>query len=68
MNVTYRWLEGEARRVPREVLNAREEERRQEVTLPVARTRRARVCVAVSDDDEGDGDDDINRIGAAAAA
>ena len=50
----------------REVLNAREKERRQEVTPPVARTRRARG--EVSDDDEGDDDDDANRVGAGAAA
>ena len=43
----------------------REKERRQEVTPPVAYTRRARV--EVSDDDEGD-DDDANRVGAGAAA
>ena len=54
------------RRVLREVLNAQEKERRQEVTPPVARTRRARG--EVSDDDEGDGDDDANRVGAGAAA
>ena len=58
--------ESEARRVLREVLNAREKERRQEVTPPVARTRRARG--EVSDDDEGDDDDDANRVGAGAAA
>ena len=46
-------------------LNAREKERRQEVTPPVARTRRPRG--EVSDDDEGD-DDDANRVGAGAAA
>ena len=62
---TYRWVESEARRVLREVLNAREKERRQEVTPPVARTRRARG--EVSDDDEGD-DDDANRVGAGATA
>ena len=56
----------EARRVLREVLNAREKERRQEVTPPVARTRRTRS--EVSDDDEGDDDDDANRVGAGAAA
>ena len=55
-----------ARRVLREVLNAREKERRQEVTPPVARTKRARG--EVSDDDEGDDDDDANRVGASAAA
>ena len=54
------------RRVLREVLNAREKERRQEVTPPVARTRRTRS--EVSDDDEGDDDDDANRVGAGAAA
>ena len=54
VNATYRWVESEARRVLREVLNAREKERRQEVTPPVARTRRARS--EVSDDDEGDDD------------
>ena len=32
MHATYRWVESEARRVLREVLNAREQERRQEVT------------------------------------
>ena len=67
VNATYRWVESEARRVLREVLNAREKERRQEVTPPVARTRRARS--EVSDDDEGDDDDDnANRVGAGAAA
>ena len=65
VNATYRWVESEARRVLREVLNAREKERRQEVTPPVARTRRARG--EASDDDEGD-DDDANRVGAGAAA
>ena len=65
-NATYRWVESEARRVLREVLNAREKERRQEVTPPVARTRRARG--EVSDDDEGDDGDDANRVGAGAAA
>ena len=55
-----------ARRVLREVLNAREKERRQEVTPPVARTRRTRS--EVSDDDEGDDDDDANMVGAGAAA
>ena len=45
---------------------SREKERRQEVTPPVARTRRARG--EVSDDDEGDDDDDANRVGAGAAA
>ena len=64
VNATYRWVESEARRVLREVLNARERERRQEVTPPVARTRRARVEVS----DDGDGDDDANRVGAGAAA
>ena len=39
-------------------------ERRQEVTPPVARTRRARG--EVSDYDDGD-DDDANRVGAGAA-
>ena len=60
------WVESEARRVLREVLNAREKERRQEVTPPVARTRRTRS--EVSDDDEGDDDDDANSVGAGAAA
>ena len=55
-----------AKRVLREVLNAREKERRQEVTPPVARTRRARG--EVSDDDEGDDDDNANRVGVGAAA
>ena len=41
------------------------QERRQEVTPPVARTRRARG--EVSDDDDGD-NDDANRVGAGAAA
>ena len=40
--------------------------RRQEVTPPVARTRRTRS--EVSDDDEGDDDDDANSVGAGAAA
>ena len=71
MHATYRWwVESEVRRVLREasteVLNAREKERRQEVTPQVARTRRARG--EVSDDDEGGGDDDANRVGAGAAA
>ena len=66
VNATYRWVESEARRVLREVLNAREKEQRQEVTPPVARTRRTRS--EVSDDDEGDDDDDANRVGAGAAA
>ena len=66
VNATYRWVESEARRVLREVLNAREQERRQEVTPPVARTRRTRR--EVSDDDEGDDDDDANSVGAGAAA
>ena len=66
VNATYRWVESEARRVLREVLNAREQERRQEVTPPVARTRRTRS--EVSDDDEGDDDDDANSVGAGAAA
>ena len=65
MNATYRWVESEARRVLREVL-ARQKERRQEVTPPIARTRRAHV--EVSDDDEGDDDDDANMVGAGAAA
>ena len=43
-----------------------QKEQRQEVTPPVARTRRARG--EVSDDDEGDDDDDANRVGAGAAA
>ena len=47
------------------MLNARDKERRQEVTPPVACTRRARG--EVSDDDEGD-DDDANRVGAGTAA
>ena len=64
VNATYSWVESEARRVLREVLNVREKERRQEVT-PVARTRRARG--EVSDDDDDD-DDDANRVGAGAAA
>ena len=50
----------------REVLNAREQERRQEVTPPVTRTRRTRS--EGSDDDEGDDDDDVNSVGAGAAA
>ena len=54
------------RRVLREVLNAREKERRQEVTPPVARTRQARS--EVTDDDEGDDEDDANRVGAGATA
>ena len=66
VNATYSWVESEARRVLREVLNAREKERRQEVTPPVARTRRARS--EASDDDVGDGDDDANGVGAGAAA
>ena len=66
VSATYRWVESEATRVLREVLNAREKERRQELTPPVARTRRARA--EVSDDDEGDDDDDANRVGAGAAA
>ena len=48
----------------REVLNVREKERRQEVTPPVACTRRARVEVSDDDDD----DDDDNRVGVGAAA
>ena len=48
------------------MLNAREKERRQEVTPPVARTRRTRS--EVSDDDEGDDGDDANSVGAGAAA
>ena len=47
-----------------EVLNAREKERRQVVTPPVACTRRTRS--EVSDDDEGDDDDDTNSVGAGA--
>ena len=68
VNATCRWVESEARRVHilREVLNAREKERRQEVTPPVACTRRTRS--EVSDDDEGDDDDDANSVGAGAAA
>ena len=53
------------------MLNAREKERRQEVTPPVARTRRTRSEVSdddEGDDDEGDDDDDANRVGAGAAA
>ena len=50
----------------REVLNAREKERSQEVTPPVACTRRTRS--EVSDDDEGDDDDDANSVRAGAAA
>ena len=65
VNATYRWVENEARRVLREVLNAREKERKQEVTPPVARTKRTRSEVS---DDEGDDDDDANRVGAGAAA
>ena len=42
----------------------REKERRQEVTPPVACTRRARVEVSDDDDD----DDDDNRVGVGAAA
>ena len=60
------FLMQKARILLREVLNAREKERRQEVTPPVARTRRTRS--EVSDDDEGDDDDDANRVGAGAAA
>ena len=63
VNATYSWVESEARRVLREVLNVREKERRQEVTPPVACARRARV--EVSDDDD---DDDDNRVGVGAAA
>ena len=66
VHATYRWVESEARRVLREVLNAREKERRQEVAAPVACTRRTRS--EVSDDDEGDDDDDANSVGAGAAA
>ena len=66
VNATYRWVESEARSVLREVLNAREQERRQEAAPPVARTRRTRS--EVSDDDEGDDDDDANSVGAGAAA
>ena len=65
VNATYSWVESEARRVLRKVLNTREKERRQGVTPPVARTRRARG--EVSDDDNGD-DDDANRVCAGAAA
>ena len=70
MAPTITWITDEANlsiRVSllREVLNVREKERRQEVTPPVARTRRARG--EVSDDDEGDDDDDANRVGAGAA-
>ena len=63
VSATYSWVESEARRVLREVLNVREKERRQEVTPPVACARRA--CVEVSDDDD---DDDNNRVGVGAAA
>ena len=63
VNATYSWVESEARRVLREVLNVREKERRQEVTPPVACARRARV--EGSDDDD---DDDNNRVGVGAAA
>ena len=63
VNATYSWVESEARRVLREVLNVREKERRQEVTPPVC-TRRARVEVSDDDDD----DDDNNRVGVGAAA
>ena len=41
--------------------------RRQEVTPPVARTRRARGEV-MSDDDKGDDDDEANRVDAGGAA
>ena len=67
VNATCRWVESEATRVLREVLNVREKERRQEVTPPVARTSTRRARGEVSDDDEGD-DDDANRVGAGAAA
>ena len=60
-----RHAKSEARRLLREVLNAREKERRQ-VTPPVACTRRTRS--EVSDDDEGDDNDDANSVGAGAAA
>ena len=61
-----RHAKSEARRLLREMLNAREKERRQEAAPPVARNRRARG--EVSDDDEGDDDDDANSVGAGAAA
>ena len=66
VNATYSWVENEARKVLREVLNVREKERRQEVTPPVAYARRTRVEV-MSDDDDDD-DDDANRVGAGGAA
>ena len=62
----YRERSEKSKLTARGVLNAREKERRQEVTPPVARARRARG--KVSDDDEGDDDDDANRVGAGAAA
>ena len=65
VNATYSWVESEARGVLREVLNAREKVRRQEVTPPVAYSRRARVEVSDNDDDD---DDDANKVGAGAAA
>ena len=67
-NATYSWVESEARRVLREVLNVREKERRQEVTPPVACARRARVEVSDDDDDDDDDYDDYNRVGVGAAA
>ena len=63
VNAMYSWVENEARKVLREVLNVREKERRQEVTPPVACTRRARVEVSDNDDDN-----DVNRVGVGAAA
>ena len=60
----YNWVESEARRVLRDVLNVREKERRQEVTPPVACARRGRVEASDDDDD----DDDVNRVGVGAAA
>jgi hypothetical protein len=64
VNATYNWVESEARRVLRDVLNVREKERRQEVTPPVACARRGRVEASDDDDD----DDDVNRVGVGAAA
>ena len=58
------WVQCRAHLIMREVLNVREKERRQEVTPPVACTRRARVEVSDDDDD----DDDDNRVGVGAAA
>jgi hypothetical protein len=57
VNATYDWVESEAKRVLREVLGAREKERRLGVTPPVACARR--VGAGGSDgDDGGDGEDD----------